>query len=65
MGKYPTRILAGASLGLSKRLWAFLVECLGVAVTSSEDFGTGHLGTSISQASEASQEEGNKAGAVY
>lgn len=65
MGKYLTKILAGASHGLSKRLWAFLVECLGVAVTSSEDFSTGHLGTSISQASEASQEEGNKAGAVY
>lgn len=64
MGKYPIRILAGASHGLSKRLWAFLVECLGVAVTSSEDVGTGHHETSISQASEASQEEGNKAGAV-
>lgn len=59
MGKYPTRILAGASHELGKRLWAFLVECLGVAVTLSEDVGTGHLGTSISQTLEASQEEGN------
>lgn len=35
-----------------------------VSSTSSEDVGTGHHETSISQASEASQEEGNKAGAV-
>lgn len=59
MGKYPTRIFAGASHGCSKGLWAFLVGHLGVAVTSSEDAGTHHLDTWTSQASEANQEEGN------
>lgn len=60
MGKHLTRVLARASPELSGVQWAFLVECLGAAVTSFEDSGGSHYGIWTSQDLEASQEEGNK-----
>lgn len=44
MGKYLTRVLARASRELRGVLWAFLIECLGAAVTSFEDAGASHYG---------------------
>lgn len=57
MGKNLTRVLARASRELSGVLWAFLIECLGDAVTSFEDAGASHYGIWTSQDLEASQEE--------
>lgn len=55
--KNLTGVLARASRELSGVLWAFLIECLGDAVTSFEDAGASHYGIWTSQDLETNQEE--------